>query len=261
MQLLVSSLNQQSEQLNQQSEKLNEISRQVVSVKERVEYVTEDFYTNLNPWEVMSNTTDGTANDVRGKFIRNYSLRSPLKCMLSGLFIPDNQIKLAHILPRSTKAKVYRKLGMRKDDINGIRNLLLLSKNVEEAFDSMRISFVPRVNEALCREYVMHVWDDSVCEEAIHDGASTNIGDYLKVPLTLRMNETQIHEPFRRCLSYHAFMCFWKWSKEGKTGLTEPFDFDNSVYETNAENKVERAKYFEQFIRDRREEASDSDSD
>lgn len=230
-------------------------------MNKKINIIAENQYVHANPWESMSITTDGTADNLRVKILKYYSLGTKTVCMLAGETVPPDQIKLAHILPRSTKAHIFRKLGMESSDINDIRNLLLLSKNVEEAFDSMKISFVARVNSEFRKELIMHVWDNSVLEKPIYPGSTRNIGEFIDQPLNLQMNADQVHMPFKRCLSFQAFMCHWKWSKEGRTGLIEPEDFDDSVYDNNANIKAGREEFKQAFLSDMRDEVEEGDED
>ena len=91
--------------------------------------------------------------------------------------------------------------------MNDNRNLLVLSVNVENAFDALRISFVPNPNSPLIRQNVMKVWDATVLDTPVYPGATFKIGEFADSPLTFTVNG-QPHSPFRRCLSYHALMAY-----------------------------------------------------
>ena len=92
--------------------------------------------------------------------------------------------------------------------------MLLLSWCIEEAFDRLRISFSahPLQNDV----FVMKVWDDSVRNELIWEGAQVlavegdnTIGYYEGASLILALpNSTTRLQPFKRALSYQEFMCF-----------------------------------------------------
>jgi len=224
-----------------------------VFISKRVAFEQRTF---VNPWETMSNTTDGTATNLRRNFAASYGIRDISMCMLTGLRTHPGNLKLAHILPRSTKAHILRSLGMRPSEVNDHRNLLVLSTAVEEAFDAMLISFVPFVDGALVRRYVMKVWDESILSEPVHEGAKTTVATYVGVPLTLTVNG-RAHTPFRRCLSYQAFQAFWKWNSEGNPSLRVPDDFDDSSHEGSwAED---RSEFLKQLLRDKAEEEDDGD--
>jgi hypothetical protein len=219
-------------------------------------YTMESIRVAVNPWETMSNTTDGTVRDLRKKFSNGYGLGDIDMCMLTELKPGPNNLKLSHLLPISTKADVYQSLGFRGSDVNTPRNFLVLCIHVEEAFDALRISFVPDPSSPLVRKYVMKVWDERVLSEKVHPFSVTTINDYVGKSLTLMVNG-HAHEPFRRVLSYHAFMAYWKWTKIGRECLEEPVDFDDSDYEGKSQMVDKRKDYVEQFLKDRAEEVDE----
>lgn len=226
----------------------------IASLEEILSAGKKNQYQSMNPWEEMSNTTDGTASGLRSKFLSFYQLNikgaSSLHCMFTQKATPDEKLKLAHILPRSTKANTFRSLGLESSDINCFRNFLLLSENVEEAFDALRISFVQNPANPLHHDYILHVWDDRVLEEFVFKGSTEKIKNFAGNSLSLLFPNGQMHNPFRRCLSFQAWMSFWKWSREGKHGLSEPEDFDDSLYDNHDVFKADREKYLSQLRSD-----------
>ena len=69
-----------------------------------------------------------------------------IRCMVSGLQPASiDHLILAHILPRSADIKTKESLAI--DDIDCIRNFLILCTGFERAFDSKSIiSFIPADN-------------------------------------------------------------------------------------------------------------------
>ena len=87
-------------------------------------------------------------------------------------------------------------------DLNSSRNGLWLARNIEKAFDKLKLglSFVPQdILHPLTLKMV--AWDDAVRETPIWDTNSDVIGQYEGCPLHL-----DGHNPFRRALSYQAYM-------------------------------------------------------
>jgi len=169
-----------------------------------------------NPWENLSkksgSQTERLVNVQRQNFLEFYGLvESTNFCMLTGR---NAKLKLAHLLPVNVKYVIVKALSM-EGKINDFRNNLLLSENVEEAYDAQRISFVPSENILHSNEFVMKIWDENVLNEYIYrNNTSSNalISDFVNIPLKLSMPNGEIHEPFKRCLAFHNFMCFMKWS-------------------------------------------------
>jgi hypothetical protein len=61
----------------------------------------------------------------------------------------------------------------------------------------------------------MKIWDESVRDEYIYKnatGSNTKISELEGFTLKLDMPNGLIHYPFKRCLAFHSFMCFMKWS-------------------------------------------------
>lgn len=48
---------------------------------------------------------------------------------------PSNNFRVVHIMPRSTQRKFLDSIAMNLEDVDDIRNLLLLCTNIERAFD------------------------------------------------------------------------------------------------------------------------------
>ncbi len=86
------------------------------------------------------------------------------------------------------------------------------------------------------------------------------IKDILESTAIFGENDNSFHNPFRRCLSYQAFVAFWKCSKERNSGLEKPANFDDSIYDGNF--KVKRNDYLLEWKKDCRNEIDEeTDSD
>lgn len=173
---------------------------------------------------------------------RNYGVAvADLNCMITGISqsalhapaptspMPENPVTCSYLLPRSAYASDRESLGYKMDDIESIRNTLLLCKGIKRAFDRKKLSFVPADNPFSNNQYKLHIWADSIRTEPIYQGASQTIGEFEGFALNLTVGGSQ-HNPFKRALSYQAFRAFKKYYKE--SGATElPVDSDYSEYQ------------------------------
>jgi hypothetical protein len=168
-----------------------------------------------NPWEHLSKKSgskkETRINEHRQGFEIFYGMtKENQKCMLTG---GNGKLKLAHLLPLNVSDAIAKSLDI-KGRLNDYRNCLLLSEHVEEAYDSLRISFVPSANVLQENEFVMKIWDETVLDEGIFNNVTTSnrkIGEFIDKPLELMVNG-QVHRPFKRVLAFHNFICFMKWS-------------------------------------------------
>lgn len=127
-------------------------------------------------------------------------------CMVTG---KTGTLRCAHLLPINVKYSIVKLLNM-EGKINDFRNNLILSEQLEKAYDSQRISFVPE--NFLSDKLIMKIWDESILNETIFEKKGPKISEFVNVPLKVEMPNNRKHEPFKRCLAYHDFMCFMKWS-------------------------------------------------
>lgn len=191
-----------------------------------------------------------------------------LKCMVTGTLATakrlssskrtcntESAVVLAHLLPRGANASTRLSLGYQIDDIENIRNSLLLCKGMEEAFDSKYISFVPSEVPFSNNQYILHIWCEEGRKQPIYNGSSTTIGSFDGKPLDLSVGE-HMHDPFKRALSYQAYRAFKKWGKiNGMTDL--PLDSDMSEYAGTY--KMERENYAKRLARDLEDEADEDE--
>lgn len=151
-------------------------------------------------------------------------------CVLTGRADSARNLKLAHLVPAATKQDIKTALQLQHEDIWGFRNVLLLSWNIERAFDKCQISFVP--NPLHENSYSMKIWDDIVRDTPIWDGAEVlvagtkdnTIGYYEDKYLNLNMENGITLVPFKRCLSYQNFICFYK-----SAVVEQPNDFSSEL--------------------------------
>lgn len=136
-------------------------------------------------------------------------------CMVTSIAVNDVTVKsddiiAVHILPSSTTEEVAAILEMSLDDLQSVRNGLFLCKGIEESFDQLALSFVPS-NVLLPNQYKMVIWKDRYREKLIFKNKGAKIGQYDN--FTLNKGELL---PFRRALSYQAFLAFDSLSTDDK---------------------------------------------
>ena len=171
---------------------------------------------------------------------------------------PNNPVTLAHLLARCADATEAAALGYGINDVENIRNSLLLCKNIEIAFDKKYISFVPSDNPFSNNRYKLHVWLDMIKSTPIFEGATQTIGDLHGKPLNLTVGQC-VHDPFKRALSFQTLRAFKKWRKGLNLGINDlPCDCDTSVYEGSY--KREREKLLLQLYKDIADDEEDDDT-
>jgi hypothetical protein len=173
----------------------------------------------LNVSMVNHNLWTSSRVTVAGK--RDHNLRSILKmelgygnkentkvkCMVSNLNGNGDQVIAAHILPCASEQVKLAKLGLKIKDLQSSRNGLFLAKELERAFDSLKISFIK--SNALKEALYMKIWNYDCRKTRLWEGCKHTIGDYDGAKLKLGS-----HEPFRRALSYQAYQAFINSSSE-----------------------------------------------
>ena len=155
---------------------------------------------SLNVYDAMSMTSAGRVQGLNEDLCTRFSY-DPGVCMLTQ---QTGTCTLAHILPFSSKrsSPVMNLLQLTPDQLDSSENLLLLADNIELAFDSLRVSFVPAIQEGMIERYVLKIWDDSVRDEPLFThGHARTIGEFENCPLQLHED----HRLFRRCLTFQSF--------------------------------------------------------
>ena len=123
-----------------------------------------------------------------------YSKRVMFKCMVSGVESNGQGIEVAHISPARSSMKRLAHIGMTHDDVNDVRNGLLLATGIYKAFDQMRLSFVK--TRPLSQHLYLKIWDETCSVIEVYPGAGRTIGEFDGAKLRLAH-----HQPFKRALS------------------------------------------------------------
>ena len=233
----------------QQTEEIRVISR-------HIQYQSAMVLRDINPWENMSSTNASRAPNLRTKF----SEVVPIECMVTKITKTDI-IVAAHILPCSTKPHICESLGM-VGQLNDFRNLLWLCKGIEESFDSQQLSIIPeRSNPFHAYRYHIHIWDQSILNKKLYK-CENKKWKRIKDIVHNTINFTEIgHLPFRRCLSYQAFVSYCKWNKLGikvSDQIIKAEDFDISDYEGDIKTKIN--DYLKIFLEDKKLEVDNDES-
>lgn len=179
-------------------------------------------FRNYNAYENMTQTSAGKNKDrqslLRTNFYERYQItdakntaKTQATCVLTGR---SGTLKLAHLVPVSSSKDVRAALKLTDEDIWSFRNVLLLSWQIEHFFDRCKLSFM--ANPLHSGVYTMKIWCDTVRDKLIWAGAketikgsnNNKIGFYDGHELKLHMPNGEQLEPFKRCLSYQAFICF-----------------------------------------------------
>jgi hypothetical protein len=142
-----------------------------------------------------------------------------LPCMVTGITInslkaanpssspPSNTVTMAHLVGHCVEAKEAVSLGYFSEELESIRNTVLLCKGIKEAFDRKFLSFVPADSPFAADRYKLYIWVDGIKPKPIFPGSAINIGAYEGAPLNLTIVGST-HNPFHRALSYQAYRAF-----------------------------------------------------
>lgn len=163
---------------------------------------TIDYYYKLTPG------TDQLY--LNGKLVRTQGKRSKVACMLTGVLGSSSQVIAAHLVPRSTKLAALEYIGLKPADVNSPQNCLLLSANIEKAFDRKDISFIP--NTLQPSRYRLIIWTTRGLKPSakhpgdvrllpIFENNVKKIGDFEGDHL-----EFGEKRPFKRALSFQLYM-------------------------------------------------------
>jgi hypothetical protein len=191
----------------------------------------------------MSNTSRSVKENVRQIFLKHCGItNNKPTCMYSGF--TNEQVRAAHILPKSSKAPLLRNLHI--DDINATRNLLWLAPGIEEAFDAMQLSFIPCLTKGMVQKYKLKIWDDNCKSNLIFKNEATKIGDidlenqYMDFTIKNgnKKSATQ-HVFYRRCLAYQAICCHQFYEREVPLNSDDIGDFSSL-----SEDEIERLNKF-----------------
>ena len=195
----------------------------------------------FDPWQKMSATSADRNKNLRSQYKK---LVSP-RCVISGHDQECNLI-LAHILPHSTEANVQEIVGI-SNKLNNFRNVMWLCSALESAFDHLQLSFEPV--DALHRtKFKLRIWDPAILTIPLYNGATEKISSIVNAIIDFSQF-TYKTIPFRRCLSYHTLICYWRHLDRfgGQQALPEAFD---DISQESAGDGVKRLRnqHFEEHL-------------
>ena len=119
-----------------------------------------------------------------------------------GEFVTSEDIVAAHILPSSTTEEIVTILEMTLEEMQGPKNGLFLCKKIEVCFDHLELSFIP-TDMLNPMTYKCVIWREACKSLSVYKDRTEKIGDYDNKLLKLGKLE-----PFRRALSYQAFLAY-----------------------------------------------------
>lgn len=204
----------------------------------------------------MADSTSDREDNFRANLIKKLGYKSSggrkkkrilYTCMASGVEGDNNEIEAAHIVPAKSVIKRLSSIGMNEDDVNSVRNGLLLASGIHKAFDNLRISFVK--SNPLSECLYMKIWDRTCCDLPVFPGSTKTIGEFDEGKLNLGG-----HDPFKRALSFQSYMAFLK-HKHIPENL-EPVEYGS---ENESTYFKERKLMKEAVIRDMRVEVEEEE--
>lgn len=128
-----------------------------------------------------------------------------LKCMLSGEWLPYEEVRCVHLLPKKkTSATTMLMLGLPAGSLNEPRNTNLWAEMIEMAFDAKELCFEPvplRTNQLRCR-----ILDPTLNLKPISTSSvvlmSQMEGKILELP-EQKKDDKLTRRPFMRVLAFH----------------------------------------------------------
>lgn len=228
---------------------------------DKIDWVSR--FADYCPWLDMAETERSRANNLRNKVFGKLGITdSTATCWVTGKRVA---VKNAHILPDSTKNKVMQRLDLPPSFRNDVdadpSNFMVLDIHLENAFDSMKISFSP---DDLFHTTVLKlkIWDASCRDDPVQPGSEvemqtditqygkqlTTIGDYEGFPLNVPAGWRVSH----RALSYHTLCCYIYQKYKGKLSLdaSEPADFSSQSGKGRDSVRQQLAELFQSSIRE-----------
>jgi hypothetical protein len=205
---------------------------------------TQICFKSFNAYDTMTQTSNGKnatkQKDLRKAFFDHFGITNEVEaiigggkvqavCSLTGRF-GSKKVKLAHLVPASVKEDIRDTLRLTEEDIWSFRNVILLSENLEMCYDRNQLSFEPV--PLYCNRFRMKIWDEGIKGKLIWENAEVvktdgdnTIGYYEGKELNLSMSIDKCMKPFKRCLSYQNFICFFR-SKLSTKETPEDFSSD-----------------------------------
>jgi hypothetical protein len=131
--------------------------------------------------------------------LRSFFSKAKVQCMITKKWGDAKKVVVVNTRSRiSFAGDVSEKLLMKPPGYEtDIRNFLLLSEGIKQAFEHGRLTFVS-VKDKWC--FRMKVLDSTVMNEPIYKGSNLNIGHYDGYKMIFKEEKM----PFPRALSFHA---------------------------------------------------------
>lgn len=206
------------------------------------------------PWLDMAETDRSRTANLRKRVFDKLGITdTTATCWVTGKHVT---VKNAHILPDSTKNIIMQRLQLKpcfRNDVDAVpSNFMILEVSLEEAFDSMKISFSP-VDMLHTDQLMLKIWDPDCRDNPLGSGGT--IGSYegcqLNIPDSWKVS--------RRALSYHTLCCYTYHKYKGNLSIdeSEPADFSS---QTAGRDEVRRelAELFRSSIREDNDNSGDS---
>ena len=193
------------ENQNSTNRKLNTTNRKLSIVGEIVPIVCDLATQRCNLWtpSKLTQTRDDT-HRAKMMTLLGYE-KKKAKCMVTGIEGNGNQVICAHLVPlKSNLHTLKQELAMSAEDLNDIKNCVFWCKGLEDAYETLKVSYVKSPLDQTLR---LKIWDDSVRSIPIYAGSTHKIGDYEGKPLKLGT-----HIIMKRTLSYQAFHAYLEWN-------------------------------------------------
>lgn len=210
---------------------------------DKIEWDTS--FRRMCPWLDMAETERSRTKNLRGAIFNKLGVNnSTVTCWLTGF---NCAVKVAHILPDSARTDVLQRLELDaafKNDTINPRNFLILAEAIEEAFDSMQISFCP--NDVLNpTKLYLKIWNDEIRNQSV----GGDVDPAHVRALTFRDLETSAAmltipagwNVSLRALSYHNLCCYIYQKSKGTESLDPDMPADFSAPGTAAEKDKARA--------------------
>jgi HNH endonuclease len=160
-----------------------------------------------------------------------------VRCMVLDTYFPSKLVTAAHLFRRSTE--YLASMVMKIDDIDDMKNGMLLFKPLEKAFDHFQISFLS--TGAGMGSFHLKLFDNQLQNTKLVDFLTKNQKALLNSAVSkwgckYRMDTTfeqvdgypiafkNLHRPYNRCLNLQARIANFKASKEGRTDSSFKFD-------------------------------------
>ena len=142
-----------------------------------------------------------------------------------------------------------------------------LCSGLEVAFDQKLFSFEPA--DPLTRtHFKVRLWEDDMLEKPLYKGASENISSIVGITIDLSSFDKD-SIPYRRCLSYHAMMCYFTYNDRFGVPRELPEAFEDISKESagngiiHQRNQYHLEVYLSQSHREKleKEEVDDGEED